>query len=48
MQHDAGTAPRTAIKAFDYEQFLAGLDQFRVPAHPLPGQGVRVTSLVMV
>jgi hypothetical protein len=42
MQHDAGTAQRTAVKAFDYEQFLAGLDQFRVPAHPLPGRGVRL------
>jgi hypothetical protein len=38
MPHGAGTAEGTAGKAFDYEGFLAGLAQFELPAHPLPGR----------
>lgn len=42
MPHDAGTLEPPQAKAFDYERFLAALQVFAVPAHPLPGPGVRL------
>lgn len=42
MPHPAATTQPKPAGEFDYERFLAGLDQFRLPAHPLPGPGTRL------
>lgn len=42
MPYDLGSGGGPGAPEFDYERFLAGLDQFGLPAHPLPGPGARL------
>jgi hypothetical protein len=42
MPRDAGPSQETAGKGFDYERFLAALQIFAAPEHPLPGPEVRL------